>query len=1209
MEREVLAAIAEYVAVSEKFIAVLLEKGGPTSGNFGHGGRPGLVGGSEGSGNLPFNPHGDQYFRALSPKGQEFVKNACAKFGVSADRIASEVKTRLSLPDGSPNKALLAEGAKWYPMAHELTVKIADSTKGMSHPVTPEQVATAIARLSPQTPWETNAEVAAHLSQWMASGKGDGMKSDAAALAFKMEWQAQGWGGKTLGSGGTINSKLAMMNNLVADGAAVLNGEKTIEESLTSPKQRSFANNIMLPGQTEDVTVDVQMQKSISYSCAPPPLPKDPASAEENGLPRDRTVTNFFEGKSVQAAAGPGYVTVAAGTRIAAVALGVSPDTVQAAYWIVVQDQTPPNWPRSTGRTMTQMKMPLVTSLLGHAFIGTAGYKGTKKFSFKAIEDDANWPLPVDYGSMALDAIETMTDEEYEAAIEADEMPTDSEAGVDTEDAAPTGETKGGSGSGNFGHAGRAGEVGGSAEGGSAIGKSEVEAWLADSKNKVITYHVTDDAGARSLLKGGVTRMGMGALGPGFYTSSKSGSESLSHGATRELQVAVRLEHPLVGSSTVIQHYYDKMLAASQRDPNGSPEKLRQAMLKDYDGFIVHNVSWANNADWVVAFKPESVRFVDSTKGGPGSGNFEHSGRPGEVGGSGEGGEVKPQPVWGHGGTVLDETAKMKAIGYYQGRGYGPINGSLRRGEVNLAHPGRGGFFPDISASVLAIDAAMKPLSEGRTVFRSIGKTGVEALFPGASIEDVAGNNLLETSKLPIGTIISDKGFVSTSTDANDVVEAREVTSVLAEISVPAGTLAVDIATGNAEYDVEKECLLARGQSFRVDSISERPAPVDWPGHITYAVHLTVVASTSAFAPGKAARIADPKRFVWEADDFVITKPGTKGGPTSGNFGHAGRPGEVGGSGPGGGTLPPISDRLELTTGLRPEIAARATKVMAEVLKADRAGLATNMPPNEHDPRSMGRYSPERQAQHDKIINAILDENKGVPEGRQAWIMGGLGGAGKTTLLTAGAAGTSNETNLITMPDGSTTTAAALFGIETGPGGRFANAINVNADDLTERMAAAGMMPLVDHLAPMELSYLAHEEASQMSHELADRVIANGQNMIWDVTLGSRNSGSERVAQLKAQGYHVTGVFVDVSVDHSIEAALGRYQRGVDDHAAGKGYGGRYVPPSLIEQGRDGTEAYSKNRLVFDSLTKDGVFDRAIVIDNEQRQRQVVSIR
>jgi predicted ABC-type ATPase len=335
-------------------------------------------------------------------------------------------------------------------------------------------------------------------------------------------------------------------------------------------------------------------------------------------------------------------------------------------------------------------------------------------------------------------------------------------------------------------------------------------------------------------------------------------------------------------------------------------------------------------------------------------------------------------------------------------------------------------------------------------------------------------------------------------------------------------------------------------------------------------------------------------RFVWDAGQFTITRPEKKG-DVGGHPFHGNRyTGGIGGDGVATSRRP---------SGLRPEVAARTSHVMEQLLKAESEGKATNMPPNEHDPKSPGRYSPERQAMHDKIINQILEESKGVPAEHKAWIMGGLGGAGKTTLLSS---------NDINMPDGSKTTASQLFGINSertsSEGMRVANAVNVNADDITERMAAAGMLPTVDHLAPMELSYLAHEEASTMSHELADRVIASGKNMIWDVTLGSHNSGSERIAQLKEMGYSVTGVFVDVSVDASKAAAMERYQRGYDDWMAGKGQGGRYVPPALIEQGRDGPDAYSKNRIAFDTLVKEGQFDHYVIVNNEGRGRRVESV-
>lgn len=324
---------------------------------------------TEGSGGLPFNAHGDQYFHALNAKGQADVVARSEKFGVTPDAITKELESRLRNPDGTPKTELLEQGAKWYPEAHQLVVRLAETTADLPHPVDPGVAATVLAELSPQTPWQTNAEVAARLCQWHAAGNADGFSREEAAAAFKAQWKEEGWGGQTKGSGYTENAKLAMMNGQVMNALDVLGGRVDIDDALSSPKQRSFANNIMLPGRTDDVTVDIMMQKAMTWA-ATGPLPKDKDMAIAMGLPKNHTVATFMDG-TVNAKAGAGYVTVAAGTRVAAKNLGVSPDVAQASYWLVVQNLEPPGWPASPNKV--RMKMPLVTSLLGHPFVGTEG--------------------------------------------------------------------------------------------------------------------------------------------------------------------------------------------------------------------------------------------------------------------------------------------------------------------------------------------------------------------------------------------------------------------------------------------------------------------------------------------------------------------------------------------------------------------------------------------------------------------------------------------------------------------------------------------------------------------------------------------------------------------------------------------------------------------------------------------------------------------
>jgi hypothetical protein len=54
------------------------------------------------------------------------------------------------------------------------------------------------------------------------------------------------------------------------------------------------------------------------------------------------------------------------------------------------------------------------------------------------------------------------------------------------------------------------------------IAPDEVAAWLADSVNKVVTYHRTTREGAQDIIDRGVdvSRSRIGAYGQGFYTTT-----------------------------------------------------------------------------------------------------------------------------------------------------------------------------------------------------------------------------------------------------------------------------------------------------------------------------------------------------------------------------------------------------------------------------------------------------------------------------------------------------------------------------------------------------------------------------------------------------------------------------------------------------------------------------------------------------------------
>ena len=74
------------------------------------------------------------------------------------------------------------------------------------------------------------------------------------------------------------------------------------------------------------------------------------------------------------------------------------------------------------------------------------------------------------------------------------------------------------------------------------------------------------------------------------------------------------------------------------------------------------------------------------------------------------------------------------------------------------------------------------------------------------------------------------------------------------------------------------------------------------------------------------------------------------------------------------------------------------------------------------------------------------------------------------------------------------------------------------------------MIPELDNLSPMEASDLVHEESSYIARHLALRAMADGKNIIWDITMSSRESTEERIQNLRAAAYsQVDGVFVDIS--------------------------------------------------------------------------------
>ncbi|HET7019020.1 MAG TPA: zeta toxin family protein [Streptosporangiaceae bacterium] len=221
-------------------------------------------------------------------------------------------------------------------------------------------------------------------------------------------------------------------------------------------------------------------------------------------------------------------------------------------------------------------------------------------------------------------------------------------------------------------------------------------------------------------------------------------------------------------------------------------------------------------------------------------------------------------------------------------------------------------------------------------------------------------------------------------------------------------------------------------------------------------------------------------------------------------------------------------------------------------------------------------WTPERNKIHARIVADEYAKAAEVPCDRQAIIAGGLGGSGKTTVLGEHA------------------------GIDRS---KF---LTINPDDFKETLAKEGLIADIPGLTPMETTTLAHDESSVIARRLAVLAMADGKNIIWDITLSSKESGSGRAQELRTAGYeHIKGIFVDIPIDTSLARSEARHRRGHEQFLDGHGFGGRYVPPEVIKRQAD-KDYGTANRRTFEELKSS--LDDWVIYDNSVDGRPPVLI-
>ena len=189
--------------------------------------------------------------------------------------------------------------------------------------------------------------------------------------------------------------------------------------------------------------------------------------------------------------------------------------------------------------------------------------------------------------------------------------------------------------------------------------------------------------------------------------------------------------------------------------------------------------------------------------------------------------------------------------------GYSAVNMGLRDGKLDASDP-----------TVATLDAAVAryELPEDTTLYRGIG----------SSMFVTTGSGGLAKLDLEVGMVLTDRAFVSTTTDKDFALgwarRGQGERAAVLRITVPRGTRAAPIYTVS-EHQNEAEVLLGRGSSFRLTgSGTERVGGQDVP--VFYAELVASATKRWAVVRVRAAPGDRRRRFVWEAGDVVVERDG-----------------------------------------------------------------------------------------------------------------------------------------------------------------------------------------------------------------------------------------------------------------------------------------------------------------------------------------------
>jgi predicted kinase len=178
-------------------------------------------------------------------------------------------------------------------------------------------------------------------------------------------------------------------------------------------------------------------------------------------------------------------------------------------------------------------------------------------------------------------------------------------------------------------------------------------------------------------------------------------------------------------------------------------------------------------------------------------------------------------------------------------------------------------------------------------------------------------------------------------------------------------------------------------------------------------------------------------------------------------------------------------------------------------------------------------WTPERNKVQGLLVAEMYGCASGVPRERSAVLAGGLPGADKASVL-------------------------ALSGIDRSW------YLTVSVDRILVEMAARDLIPRVPGLAPLEAADLAHTEVQYLAKRLLLRALADGRNVICDMTMASRLATRSWLSVLAEAGYTTSAVFIDISIEESVRRTDAMHRRGQEEYLQGRGSGGRFIPAEAI---------------------------------------------